>query len=411
MALPKRKNNIQVYTNKELTGRREELLNKITKNDVFLPDSILHDDLDVGFLDFVKQNFKVVSDGNEIPIISKILTVQRWSEISENWNFSDEDGNMKLPFIAIVRKPDVQPGTNPIVQRTIPDRRQFYYSSVKRWDGNQMTADVYKIPQPVAVDISYEMIIVCQKFRDLNRLNKTVLQKFSSRQAYTTIKGHYLPIILDRITDNSSLSTVDNRKFYLQTYDMTMLGYLIDSDEFEVKPAINRFFLLNEFIAGKNYEKKFVNKTIDTTTVSFKGDGQQKIFNVGENIGFLFFVSVNGLIQQKDVDYYHLALTPRISFIEAPYDESDVVICYYAGRTNTFIDAYGKPLFLETESFEYNGGSYVFTTKNQINSIIHLEINGIVDEEGVNYNITGNHEVTLTSQPTIGSRITITYIY
>jgi hypothetical protein len=202
----------------------------------------------MGMLEFVKSNFIINSDGEKIPIIPKILTIQRWAEFSNNWEFSDEDGNMQLPFIAVIRKPDVQPGTNPITQRTIPDRKTFYYASVPTWNGTQMGADIYKIPQPVAVDITYEVTIVCNKFRDLNRFNKIVLQKFSSRQAYTTVKGHYIPIILDTIDDSTPMDTIDGRRFYIQNYKFTMLGFLIDKEEFEVKPAISRFFLMNEFI-------------------------------------------------------------------------------------------------------------------------------------------------------------------
>ena len=65
------------------------------------------------------------------------------------------------------------------------------------------------------------------------------MQKFSSRQAYATINGHYIPIISTNITDESQINT-DSRKFYIQSYDFTMLGFLIDEEEFEVKPAINR---------------------------------------------------------------------------------------------------------------------------------------------------------------------------
>ncbi len=59
----------------------EELLDKITKSDSFLPDSVLHDDLDAGMLEFVTKNFVVVSDGKKIPVIPKILTIQRWAQI------------------------------------------------------------------------------------------------------------------------------------------------------------------------------------------------------------------------------------------------------------------------------------------------------------------------------------------
>ena len=75
--------------------------------------------------------------------------------------------------------------------------------------------------------------------RELNQLNKIVMQKFSSRQAYTFIKGQYVPIILNNISDESQMN-MDARKYFVQNYDFTMLGYLIDEEEFQVKPAIAR---------------------------------------------------------------------------------------------------------------------------------------------------------------------------
>ena len=118
MAYPK-KNDIEIYKDKEILARRQELLDKITNADTNLPDSVLHDDLDMGMLEFVKENLKVVSDGDQIPIIPRILTVQRWGEISNNWTFADDDGNMKVPFVGVVRRPDVQPGTNPSLIRKL----------------------------------------------------------------------------------------------------------------------------------------------------------------------------------------------------------------------------------------------------------------------------------------------------
>lgn len=414
MSLPK-KNDINVYrqvgtepSSKELLDRRQELLDRITKDDSYLPDPILHDDLDLGMLEFIKTNLKVVSDGTQIPIIPKILTVQRWGEISNNWTFSDEDGNMKVPFIGVVRKPDVQPGTNPTIQRTIPDRRDFHYATVKKWDGNQMGADVYKIPQPVPIDISYDVIIVYQKFRDLDKLNKIVLQKFSSRQAYTTVKGHYIPIVLERINDNSPIDSIENRRFYLQTYSFTMLGFLIDADEFEVKPAIARMITMFEFMDTKNYSKKFEQKSIEVTTATFIANGTQTTFSVGENIGFLFFVSINGLVQQRNIDFYWITGTPRITFTSPPALGSNIMILYYAGRNNVFQNSFGEILLVENEYFTYEG-SLTFTVNHNIVDVIYVETNGLVEEEGSGYSFSGD-QVTYLYAPIIGSRIGITYI-
>jgi hypothetical protein len=410
MGIPKRKNNIQIYKGKELTSRRQQLLDRITKSDTYLPDSILHDDLDLGMLDFIKENFKVISDGNQIPIIPKILTIQRWGEITNSWNFSDEDNNIKLPFIGLIRKPDVQPGTNPIVQRTIPDRQTFYYASVQTWNGTQMGADVYKMPQPVAIDISFEVTIVCHKIRDLNRFNKIVLQKFSSRQSYTTVKGHYIPIILDRISDNSPIDVMDGRRYYLQTYDFTMLGFLIDDEEFEVKPAISRLFLLNEFMGLKPISKTY-NKGVDIKTVTFIADGLQTAFSVGETIGYLFYVSVNGLLEERDVTYFHIGQTSKVTFVNPPLEGSTVMISYFPGRTGAVVDNYGTARFFDTNYFIYDGSTLTFTVDNTINSVLHVDINGLVDEEGGGFGISGDNTVTLLSAPVIGSRIGITYMY
>jgi hypothetical protein len=274
-----------------------------------------------------------------------------------------------------------------------------------------MGADVYKIPQPVAVDISYEVTIVCQKFRDLNRFNKIVLQNFSSRQDYTTVKGHFIPIILDKNSDNSPIDSMDGRRFYMQTYDFTMLGFLIDDEEFEIKPAVSRLFLMTEFIGTKPYEKKFFNKSIETTTAKFVADGMQTTFSVGESIGFLFSVALNGLIQERDVDYFHIAGTSKITFSEPPPEGWEVTVSYYAGRNSVFIDSYGKPLFLDSENFVYDGSSLVFTVANKIDSVINVNINGLIDEEGDGFAVSGDKEITLLSAPLVGSNIGITYIH
>jgi superfamily II DNA/RNA helicase len=82
--------------------------------------------------------------------------------------------------------------------------------------------------------------------RELNSFNKNILETFASRQAYTTIKGHYIPIIMNNITDESAM-TIDKRKYYIQSYEFTMLGFLIDENEFEVAPAVSRVLTVIEF--------------------------------------------------------------------------------------------------------------------------------------------------------------------
>jgi len=240
MAFPKQiKKKLDLVSPKELSARRQELAEYIQKDGTYLPKSVLHADLDRGMLDFVKEDLRLVTAGEVVPTVDRILTTQNWAQFTETWDFTDKDLNAKPPFITVVRQPEVKYGTNPAVLYTIPNRRQYHYAIVPTWNGNQKGADVYTIPQPVPVDINYNVKIVCNRMRELNQFNKIVLQKFSSRQAYTFIKGQYVPIVSTNISDESVME-IDKRKFYIQNYDFTMLGYLIDEEEFEVKPAISR---------------------------------------------------------------------------------------------------------------------------------------------------------------------------
>ena len=416
MGIPKRKTNIQVYKGTELTKRRQELLDMITKSDTNLPDSILHDDLDKGFLDYVTKNFKVVSDGKEIPIIDKILTIQRWGEFTNNWTFSDADNNMTLPFIAIIRKPEVQFGSHPGAQRTIPDRAQLYYASVPTWNGTQLGADIYTIPQPIPVDISFTVSVVCTKFRDLNKFNKKVMEHFASKQDYTNIKGHYIPIVLENIDDSSPINTIEGRRFYLQNYNFTLMGYLMDSDEFEVKPAISRLFTMVEFVVDnpKYGTARNINKDTLVQNVNLMADGLQSVFSVGESMGTLFGVYVNNQLQTKDVNYLHIAYTSKIEFISPyiPAAGSTITIVYYKSKTNKVIGSTGRVFNFLREEFQYTGGDPVFHTREIINSIVTVEINGLAEQENIGFTISNdNTHFTLSDKPALNSNVSIGYLY
>ena len=247
MPLPKNivKPTLPLVPKKELSARRQELLQYIKEDGTYLPKSVLHADLDRGMLDFVKENLKVVTAGEIVPMVDIIITTQNWSQYVETYKFIDLDYNPNPPFITVVRSPEVKYGSNPSLLYNIPNRKQFYYASVPTWNGNEQGMDIYTIPQPVPVDIKYSVKIICNRMRELNQLNKIVMQTFASRQAYTFIKGQYVPIILDNVSDESQM-TMDARKYYVQNYDFTMLGYLIDEEEFEVKPAIQRITQLFE---------------------------------------------------------------------------------------------------------------------------------------------------------------------
>jgi hypothetical protein len=245
--------------------RRQELLDKINEHGTNLPKSILHEDLDRGFLDFVKNDLQLVVDGKKVPVVDILITTQNWAQFTKTWNFNDLDKNVTPPIITIVRTPEVKYGSTPSLQYTIPNRRQFYYAMVPNWENGRKGMDVYTIPQPVPVDIKFSIKIICNRMRELNSFNRIVLEKFSSRQAYAQIKGHYIPIIMDDVSDESVMD-IEKRKFYMQSYSFTMMGFLMDENEFEVRPAISRALTLME-VNPKSIRNKKPKQFPENTTL------------------------------------------------------------------------------------------------------------------------------------------------
>jgi len=302
MPLPKKiKKYLPLTESKTLLPRRRELLDKINQDGTFLPKSILHADLDKGFLDFVKDDLKLVVDGKKVPMVDILITTQNWSQFTETWNFQNIDKNAEPPFLTVVRTPEVKFGTNPAILYNIPNRKLYFYAQVPTWDGQRQGFDIYRIPQPVPVDITYSVKIICNRMRELNRFNKIVIEKFASRQAYTVVKGHYIPIVMGDISDESVMD-IEKRKFYIQSYSFTLLGFLIDEDEFEVSPAINRVLQVVE--VDERTTKRQKSNDVEKNTLL------DVIFITGNTIVNQVFNYTTDLIVQdtRNIDSYDVYL-------------------------------------------------------------------------------------------------------
>ncbi len=296
------KEQIDLVPQKELLARREQLLDYITRDGTYLPKSVLHADLDRGMLDFVKNDLKTVTSGKIVPTVDIMITTQNWAQFTETWNFSDLDKNVNVPFITVVRNPEVKYGSNPALIYNIPNRRQYYFATVPTWDGQRKGVDVYTIPQPVPVDITYSLKFICNRMRELNQLNKIVMQKFASRQAYTFVKGHYVPIILQNVSDESVLE-LEKRKYYIQSYDFLMMGFLIDEEEFEVKPAISRTVQLLETVNNrKKGKKKVYPENATTFSLTFNLDAGETTYT--ENFKYTANLNFNSLVNVNTYDVY-----------------------------------------------------------------------------------------------------------
>jgi hypothetical protein len=267
MAMPKGyRTNINIKNEKIGPERRQEILDGIADKGTFLPKGVLEEDMDQTFVDFFNDDEKGLAlsvDGKKVPVL--FLTIQRWTEFTKTWQFSDKFKDIELPFITIVRKPDIQQGQNQAGLWNIPVSRTYTYMKVPTWDGVRRGVDLYKVPQPTSVDLTYEVRLFTNKMKDLNKFNRNIQRAFQSRQCYINVNGHPMPLHLETIGDESNIDDFENRRFYVQMFEIKLLGYILDEEDFEIVPTINRGVITMET------EEKLVFKDniLDTMT---KGD-------------------------------------------------------------------------------------------------------------------------------------------
>lgn len=250
-ALPKGyRKNISLSRKKEGVERRQELLDKIDDHGTYFPKGVLYEDMDKSLVDYVNEEFDLTLEGEKVPVI--FFTIQRWSEFSKTWLYSDKYKNMKLPFITVVRKPDTQVGTMQGSKYNIPQSINLYrYIKVPTFEGGRKGVDVYKIPQPTSVDVNYEVRLFTNRMRDVNKINEKFMKEFNSNQKYIFPNGHPMPLYLDGVEDKSVIKDLDDRRYYIQQFNIKLLGYLLYEDDFEVMPTLNRLKLTEELIVPK----------------------------------------------------------------------------------------------------------------------------------------------------------------
>jgi hypothetical protein len=247
MAMPKGYlTNINIKSQKIGPERRQEILDGIADKGTFLPRGVMEEDMDETFIDFIQSDkrLSLSIDGEKVPVI--FLTIQRWIEFTKTWQFSDDYKNIKLPFITIIRQTDIQQGQNQAGKWNIPGDRTYTYMKVPTWDGIRKGIDLYKVPQPTSVDLTYEVRIFTNKLRHLNRFNNKIQRAFQSRQCYINVNGHPMPLHLESIGDESNIDDFENRRFYAQMFEMKLLGYILDEEDYEVIPTVNRTVLTLE---------------------------------------------------------------------------------------------------------------------------------------------------------------------
>ena len=218
--------------------RIEELMRLTDVKTKYLPRTVLLEDLDQTLFNYVDtEGMRCVIDNQIVPTF--YLDNDRWGELAKTWKFVDDDRNVPTPYIT-VRRIDKQEGTRLGTKYRIPQPRKFRYMDVPILDAGEVINLLFKMPEPVNVDMVYEVALFTKYRVDVNQYDEQVLKNFASRQGYVWAKGNPMPLLFEGFAEANPIENIDGDRFFVSKYALKILGFIQDEKEFEIVKALRK---------------------------------------------------------------------------------------------------------------------------------------------------------------------------
>lgn len=206
--------------------------NQLKNQNTFFPRSISLEDIDRAVFDWFNSR-DIIINKEKVPAI--FLTPEKWAEVKRSWSRMNTDHNIKFPYITVKRSQAPKLAENPFKSR-IPGK-MFNTYRIPVYTDSGPTYKFYKVPQPIKVDIEYEIRALALYISDINLINETLLKHFASLQSYLNIDNHFMPMVIESISDES-VDAVEEERLLHTVYSIKVRGYIIDEDEFEEKLGV-----------------------------------------------------------------------------------------------------------------------------------------------------------------------------
>lgn len=232
--------------------RRRNMSKIILEKAPNFPLTVEYKDIDEAFKEWVEKDLNISYDGKQLPTF-RLFSNQRINEYAQNWKHLDESGNLLMNFKTITRDNNPKHGDNQGSSYNIPGDRSYPMFMVPVLQENgQQAYDMYSMKQPFCVDMVYSVNIITNKYELINKMNQLVHDKFKAINCYIAPNGHYMPMVLDNISDESEYS-LDDRKYYSQSYSIKIKAYIIQESDFQVTKLPSRAIVR---MLGVNEKKK-----------------------------------------------------------------------------------------------------------------------------------------------------------
>lgn len=133
----------------------------------------------------------------------------------------------------------------------------------------------------------------------------------------------------------------------------------------------------------------------------FTGDGITDTYTVNATtLNKVIYVEVNGLIQKEGINF--TVNDKTISFNE-PVKEGSVGTILFWGNDITSV--------ISSKDFSGDGTSFTFTTDTNLNKPVLVEVNGLIQKQGIDYTVNSSTNSIIFTEPIPnGSTGTIVYV-
>ena len=234
--------------------RRRNISLRILEKGTPLPKPIEYADIDNAMFEWVDKKFDLTCNGKKLPTY-KLYSTQRLSEYAQSWSNLDESGSLILNFKTITREMNPQKGMSQGGYFNIPGHKDFavFYVPILQENGTE-AFDRYTIKQPFAVSLIYTVSIITNKVELLNEMNQLMNYEFNAINAFLYPNEHPMSMKLDSVSDDSEYS-IEDRKYYAQSYKITVNGYIIRKEDFSVERIPSRFVMAMKDSAGNEYRR------------------------------------------------------------------------------------------------------------------------------------------------------------
>lgn len=229
--------------------RRRNMVKTVLEHQPHFPKTLNYEDIDREVFNWLEKSFDLVYDGKKFNTY-KLFSNQRMTEYGQTWQNLDDKGNLEINFKTITREPNPQKGDIYGGNYNIPGTITFPIFKLRTIDENGIEyTETYSMKQPFAVNLIYTIGIFTNTYKMLNKMNTDVHNEFKSLEKYIFPNGFAIPMELNSVSDESEY-TIDDRKYYCQTFQIKVLAYIITENDYVVTKVPSRAKI--QFISGRN---------------------------------------------------------------------------------------------------------------------------------------------------------------